>query len=77
MKGTNRENPQCVAFKGEVGSEGSCRIYDNRPSCCRDFKVSYEDGVASASCDKARNAKGLRVLEPGDWLFNTYSRLKT
>lgn len=60
-----------MAFTGTVGSESGCAIYDNRPGCCRDFKASFEDGLASARCDEARVAKGLRVLAHGDWSVNS------
>lgn len=68
MKGTDQEIPVCGAFKGEVGVGGICSIYENRPGCCRDFKASYEDGERSESCERARAGKGLRALEPADYL---------
>ena len=67
MKGTDQEKPLCLAFKGTVGVSGSCTIYENRPSCCRDLKASFEDGCQSEGCEKARAGNGLKPLTPSDW----------
>lgn len=67
MKGTNKRDPQCMALKGKVGEYVTCSIYEQRPSCCRNFKASYEDGVRNKRCDEARISKGLKPLKPQDW----------
>lgn len=69
MNGTDQEKPLCVAFKGKIGGSGSCTIYKNRPSCCREFKASFEDGNHSENCDKARAGNGLGALTVSDWEF--------
>ena len=67
MCGTNQAQPQCVALVGVVGKSTSCEIYDNRPSCCRSFKASFEDGSQNLDCEKARKSKGLKLLTLDDW----------
>lgn len=67
MIGTNKKDPRCIALQGVVGEKVSCSIYDRRPSCCRDFKASYEDGKQDLRCDQARIAKGLLPLTKKDW----------
>lgn len=64
MKGTEQNRPKCSALKGKVGSSVSCAIYENRPSPCREFFASYEEGKGSNSrCDEARKAHGLEPLK--------------
>lgn len=53
MQGTNGADPRCVALEGNVGCGVACRIYDQRPSPCREFEVGSE------ACLRARRAKGL------------------
>ena len=67
MNGTNQEKPSCVALSGIVGTATSCDIYENRPSTCRSFKPSFEDGLQNTNCEKARNSKGLKYLTLADW----------
>lgn len=67
MNGTNQEKPSCVALLGVIGKVTSCKIYENRPSTCRSFKPSFEDGVQNTDCEKARLSKGLRYLNLADW----------
>ena len=67
MNGTNQEQPKCIALLGVVGEATSCEIYVNRPSCCRKFIPSYENGVQNKDCDKARLSKGLRSLTREHW----------
>lgn len=64
MKGTLSKPVRCVALEGEVGCKVRCRIHAQRSSTCRDFRVSWEDGVHDADCDRARAAIGLPPLEP-------------
>ena len=55
--------PRCNALQGIIGTEVSCGIYENRPSPCRDFKHSYEDGGPSEPrCDEARLKFGMKPL---------------
>lgn len=64
MKGTNQPKPRCIALVGEIGVAVRCSIYEQRASVCRDFKLSYENGVHNPGCDKARAVYGLSPLEP-------------
>ena len=68
MKGTNQKNPRCLALEGELGKKTSCKIYENRPSPCRDFIASYQNGQHEPKCDEVRLKIGLRPLTPSDWL---------
>ncbi len=68
MRGTYSEPSRCVALQGTVGDAAHCGIYAQRPSVCRDVQPSWESGVISPQCDKARLAHGLQVLTPEDWL---------
>lgn len=68
MRGTNEEHPRCAALVGMVGEAAHCGIYPQRPSVCREVQPSWEFGLNSPQCDKARLAHGLPVLVPGDWL---------
>ncbi|WP_130835133.1 YkgJ family cysteine cluster protein [[Erwinia] mediterraneensis] len=62
MRGTNASTPRCVALQGEVGGCVSCGIYDQRPTPCRDFMMSGENGVHNDACDRARARYGLPPL---------------
>jgi Fe-S-cluster containining protein len=56
--------PRCIALGGEIGKTVACGIYENRPSPCRDFKHSFEDGgPREPRCDEARMSIGLKPLE--------------
>ena len=68
MRGTNAAQPRCVALRGTVGTAAHCGIYAQRPSVCRDVQPSWESGVISPQCDKARLAHGLPLLTPADWV---------
>lgn len=59
MKGTNSKGHRCEALQGVVGHHVSCTIYENRPSSCRNFYVSWELDKGNELCDKARQAYGL------------------
>ncbi|MGE5085727.1 MAG: YkgJ family cysteine cluster protein [Bacillota bacterium] len=67
MLGTNQVKIRCVALTGQIGQSVSCSIYENRPSCCRRFAASYENGSKNPNCDLARKAKGLKPLKPSDF----------
>jgi uncharacterized protein len=69
MKGTNKKHhPKCVALDGRIGEQACCSIYPNRPTPCRNFKASYEDGKPNGRCDDARTNHGLKPLRREDWL---------
>lgn len=68
MKGTNHKHkPSCIALKGDVGQSAHCIIYEKRPSPCRKFAASFEDGYPRPSCDDARAKHGLRPLTKYDY----------
>ena len=54
----------CVALSGIVGTWVYCRIYDRRPSICRNFRISYEYGAGNPLCDNARRKLGLPPIGP-------------
>ncbi|MCG8707713.1 YkgJ family cysteine cluster protein [Brenneria sp. 4F2] len=62
MQGTNSKTPRCSALEGDIGESVSCSIYLNRPSPCREFMQSGEDGQLNAACDRARAHYGLPPL---------------
>ena len=68
MKGTNQKQPRCIALSGDVGRFVSCTIYDNRPSPCRQFGITFHNGtwytdVADLMrCNEARAIRGLSPL---------------
>lgn len=67
MMGTNQHRPRCIALGGRIGKSVSCTIYSNRPSCCREFQASFEDGQRNPRCDEARRGKGLKPLSLHDY----------
>jgi Fe-S-cluster containining protein len=68
MRGTDRTiNTRCTALIGEVGTNGKCSIYENRPSPCRKFEASYSYGVKEPRCDEARAAHHLPPLTLKDY----------
>jgi Fe-S-cluster containining protein len=62
MAGTNDKKPRCRALAGEVGSSVHCSVYAARPSPCREFIRTGEQGQANDACDRARAAYGLPPL---------------
>jgi Fe-S-cluster containining protein len=64
MKGTNAKKPRCESLCGIVGENVSCSIYEKRPSPCRAFEASWENGVHNPDCDRARAKHGLPPLQP-------------
>nr|WP_174507188.1 YkgJ family cysteine cluster protein [Acinetobacter sp. Marseille-Q1620] len=56
MKGTNQNNPRCIALEGEVGKQVSCSVYAERSSTCKEVQVGDEQ------CVKARKAHHLIPL---------------
>ena len=68
MKGTNdHASPRCVALGGALGESVACSIYENRPSPCRSFEASLENGIVNERCDRARAGKGFLPLTSADW----------
>lgn len=68
MKGTeNKHSPRCEALTGRIGENASCSIYLHRPTPCRVFQASYENGKQNLRCDQARIKHGLKSLRREDW----------
>jgi len=68
MKGTNlKHHSRCIALKGKVGSGAECSIYSSRPSTCREFAASFEQGEHQPRCDQARAHHNLPPLRRADW----------
>lgn len=68
MRGTNdKHHPKCQALNGRIGKDAKCSIYEKRPTPCREFRASYEEGHQNRRCDEARAKHGLRPLTPQDW----------
>lgn len=61
MKGTNTNAPHCEMLLGGVPG-GLCRIYENRPSPCREVEPFGADGQPDAKCRRAREIHGLPPL---------------
>lgn len=64
MKGTAGRAPKCIALAGTIGASVRCSIYENRPSICRDFSVSWKNGRGNPLCDRARAVYGLPPFSP-------------
>jgi len=68
MRGTvGVSERRCAAFQGTVGDWTTCTIHAARPTPCRRFTPSYEDGKRHQRCDLAREAHGLLPLTPEVW----------
>ncbi len=73
MKGTNKKHhPKCDALSGSVGEIVSCMIYTNRPTPCREFTASYENGLKEPRCDEARAKHGLKPLTKDDYKVKNF-----
>lgn len=62
MCGTTAHPSRCVALEGAVGGAVSCTIHPQRPTPCREFAASGEDGQPQPRCEEARAAHGLPPL---------------
>ncbi|AMG58795.1 YkgJ family cysteine cluster protein [Pantoea vagans] len=62
MRGTNDRARRCVALQGDIGGCVSCGIYEQRPTPCREFSMSGEEGIHNEACDRARARYGLPPL---------------
>ena len=67
MAGTERHPPRCVALEGEIGVAVRCAIHPRRPSPCREFAPSWEDGTPNPRCDEVRARIGLSPLTTADF----------
>ena len=67
MHGTEKHPISCAALEGEVGKSVKCKIYEQRPSPCRRFQPSFENGRNNPRCNFARMQKGLKPLTEADW----------
>ena len=68
MKGTNdKHQPKCIALMGRVGQSAHCMVYENRPTPCRQFTASYENGYQNLRCDQAREKHGMKPLNKKDY----------
>jgi len=68
MKGTSSPAPRCIALEGSIGGKVRCTIYEQRPTPCRNFVPSGEDGRAENNrCDMARGKWGLPPLNAACW----------
>jgi Fe-S-cluster containining protein len=56
MQGTSQKAPRCTTLDGEVGQWVACRIYEHRPTPCREVMPG------NAQCLKARAAHGMGPL---------------
>lgn len=65
MRGTQAHRPHCIALGGDIGLQVACRIYEERPSPCRELEPAWASGRPSPQCDRARLAHGLPPLAPG------------
>ncbi|VYU78890.1 YkgJ family cysteine cluster protein [Metakosakonia massiliensis] len=62
MSGTRQKPCRCSALEGTPGEATRCTIYHQRPSPCREFMASGENGEANEACDRARAHYGLPPL---------------
>jgi len=62
MKGTEVKSPRCIALEGKVGGQVKCSIYEDRPSTCREFGLSWENNIGNLLCDRARGVFGLQAF---------------
>ena len=61
MKGTNTKSPHCAMLEGGVPG-GRCRIYEQRPSPCRELVPYLPDGTPHPQCQRARVIHRLKPL---------------
>lgn len=67
MLGTTAQPVRCVALDGTVGQRCACTIHPLRPSPCREFDASWEQGRPHDRCDQARARHALPALTAADW----------
>ena len=61
MRGTNRRQPRCIALQGEVGRAVYCTIYDRRPTPCREFGLTWENGIPQIDGDELERCNAARA----------------
>lgn len=64
MRGTRAHPVRCEALVGTLCEHVGCGIHPVRPSVCRDFPRSGEDGQRHERCERARAEHGLPPLMP-------------
>lgn len=68
MRGTNYPPVRCLALNGNIGQAVSCVLYEQRPSPCREFGITFLPGEQRFDvgdldrCNEARAAWGLPLL---------------
>ncbi len=67
MRGTGNTPVRCAALQGDLGKSVHCGIYSVRPTVCREFWPSFENGKHNPACDDARAALGLPALTRESW----------
>lgn len=65
----NPETLACIALEGELGSRVGCRIYESRPTMCRDFEAG------SDRCHAIRRAYGLEPFLTIEGMLEANRRL--
>ena len=65
----SKAGPLCGVTR-RAGVSTRCSIYEDRPSPCRDFTMSGEEGQVNEACNRARARFGLPPLYK-DMLFHT------
>ncbi len=65
MKGTQGFlKKRCAALIGTIGVDVACRVYDHRPSACRNFLATWEFKCGgNPLCDRARAVYGMYPFE--------------
>lgn len=76
MSGTNQRHIRCAALQGTPGESTCCTIYAQRPSPCREFVMSGENGEVNDACNRARAYYGLPPLYK-DMPFHTSANAAT
>jgi len=61
MRGTSSKTPRCAQLSGPVPG-GLCKIYEQRPSPCRELEPYDSDGQPTDQCTRARAVYGLPPL---------------
>ncbi len=56
MSGTNQRQSRCAFLSGDIGDAVHCTIYENRPSPCREFAMSGENGEENDACNRGAGA---------------------
>lgn len=76
LKFTAKNSFRCQALGGKIGEQVACQIYENRPSPCRNFKASFENGIKHERCDDCRRLLGLGPLTLQDWPTSDIAQIR-